>query len=122
MSLFTVGIRSFGGGYTEDFGSVTNLIIGTFTLVVCLVWLAFVKGYLKQLSVFLIYLVSVAETIGDTSAMASGGLNREATQDEVSGSLAVDGYASAISSLFACPPLSSYSQNDSYCRCSSYDT
>ena len=159
LSLFTVGIRSFGGGYTEDFGSVTNLSIGAFTLAVCLIWLALVKGYLKQLSVlagliagyvlsiilgqvdlssilsggfislphflmfkpqfntgailsvFVIYLVSAAETIGDTSAMASGGLNRQVTDDEVSGSLAVDGYASAISSLFACPPLSSYSQN-----------
>ena len=35
-SLLTVGIRSFGGGYTEDFGSPKNLILGTVTLVACL--------------------------------------------------------------------------------------
>nr|MCR5347351.1 purine permease [Fretibacterium sp.] len=51
MSLFTVGARSFGGGYGPDFGSVSNLIIGTVTLVVCLAWAAVMKGYMKQLSV-----------------------------------------------------------------------
>ena len=50
-SLFTVGARSFGGGYTEDFGSAENLFLGTLTLVVCLIWNIFAKGYLKQLSV-----------------------------------------------------------------------
>ena len=159
LSLFTVGSRSFGGGYAEDFGSAKNLIIGTVTLAVCLLWSIFAKGYLKQLSVLaglivgyilaiflgkvdfsnmlsggfvslphflmfkpefnigailsvcVIFLVSAAETIGDTSAMVAGGLGREITQEEVSGSLAVDGYASAISSLFGCPPVTSFSQN-----------
>ena len=36
FSLFTVGARSFGGGYVEDFGSAENLILGTVTLAVCL--------------------------------------------------------------------------------------
>ena len=50
-SLFTVGTRSFGGGYTEDFGSAHNLILGTITLVTCLLFNILAKGYLKQLSV-----------------------------------------------------------------------
>ena len=54
LSLFTVGARSFGGGYTEDFGSAENLLLGTITLVVCLTWNCLTKGYLKQLSVRLI--------------------------------------------------------------------
>ena len=159
MSLFTVGARSFGGGYGPDFGSGENLFIGTFTLIVCLVWSAVMKGYLKQLSVLagliagyilsifmgkvdlsgilaggavslphfmmfkpefhigailsvcIIFLVSAAETIGDTSAMVMGGLNRKITDDEVSGSLACDGFASAFSSLFSCTPVTSFSQN-----------
>lgn len=158
-SLFTVGARSFGGGYTEDFGSVQNLMLGTVTLLTCLLWNIFAKGYLKQLSVLaglvvgyviailigkvdlslilsggiislprflpympefhpgsilsacIIFLVSAAETIGDTSAMVSGGLNREITGKEISGSLACDGYLSAFSSLFGCPPVTSFSQN-----------
>jgi len=159
FSLFTVGARSFGGGYAEDFGSAQNLLLGTITLVVCLTWNCVAKGYLKQLSVLaglvvgyvvaifmgkvdlsvifadglialpkllpympefnigailsvcIIYLVSAAETIGDTSAMVSTGLNREIVDKEISGSLACDGYASSISSLFGCPPVTSFSQN-----------
>lgn len=158
-SLFTVGARSFGGGYTEDFGSAQNLLLGTITLVVCLGWNIFAKGYLKQLSVLaglivgyitaicmgkvdlsvifsegiislpklipyapefnigaifsvaIIFMVSAAETIGDTTAMVSGGLNREIKSEEISGSLACDGFASAISALFGCPPVTSFSQN-----------
>ena len=159
FSLFTVGTRSFGGGYTEDFGSAQNLLLGTITLITCLVWNCVAKGYLKQLSVLaglvvgyvvavlmgkvdlsvifaegfislpkllpykpefnlgailsvcIIFLVSAAETIGDTTAMVASGLNREITDKEISGSLGCDGFASAISSLFGCPPVTSFSQN-----------
>lgn len=158
-SLFTVGARSFGGGYAEDFGSIPNLLLGTMTLVVCLLWNIFAKGYLKQLSVLaglvagyiaaifmgkvdlsvlfadglvslphilpykpefhadaifsvcIIFLVSAAETIGDTSALVSGGLHRDITDREISGSLACDGYASTLSAVLGCPPVTSFSQN-----------
>lgn len=62
-------------------------------------------------SVAIIFLVSAAETIGDTTAMASSGLKREITEREITGSLACDGYASAFSSLLGCPPVTSFSQN-----------
>lgn len=158
-SLFTVGARSFGGGYNADFGSAQNLLLGTITLAVCLIWNILAKGYLKQLSVLaglivgyivaifmgkvdlsvifsgglislphflpykpefhpgaifsvcIIFLVSAAETIGDTTAMVSSGLDRDITGKEISGSLACDGYASAISSFLGCPPVTSFSQN-----------
>jgi xanthine permease len=159
FSLFTVGARSFGGGYNDDFGSAQNLILGTVTLAACLLWNIFAKGYLKQLSVLaglvvgyilaitmgkvdlsmimsggiislphlmpfkpefypgaiisacIIFLVSAAETIGDTSALVAGGLNRKITGEEISGSLGCDGYGSVISGLFGCPPVTSFSQN-----------
>ena len=159
FSLFTVGARSFGGGYATDFGSVSNLLLGLITLATCLLWHMFAKGYLKQLSVLaglivgyivaifmgkvdlsmimsggivalphllpikpefhagaimsacIIFLVSAAETIGDTSALVAGGLGREITGEEISGSLACDGYGSFISGLFGCPPVTSFSQN-----------
>lgn len=158
-SLFTVGTRSFGGGYTEDFGSAHNLLLGTITLVTCLLFNILAKGYLKQLSVLaglivgyvaalltgavdlsqifsggfvslprplpympefhlgaiasttIIFLVSAAETIGDSTAVVSGALGREIETREISGSIACDGYASAISGLFGCPPVTSFSQN-----------
>lgn len=62
-------------------------------------------------SVFIIFLVSAAETIGDTSAVVSTGLGREVTEKEISGSLACDGLLSSISGLFGCPPVTSFSQN-----------
>ncbi len=158
-SLFTVGARSFGGGYAEDFGSASNLLLGTVTLTVCLGWNILARGYLKQLSVLaglvvgyilavfmgkvdlsvifsegivslpallpfapefhmgaifsvaIIFMVSAAETIGDTTAMVSGGLGREITSKEISGSLACDGFASVVSAMFGCPPVTSFSQN-----------
>lgn len=158
-SLLTVGIRSFGGGYTEDFGSPKNLILGTVTLVACLLFNIFAKSFWKQLSVLfglivgyilasvmgmvdfsgilergflalpsllpimpefhvgaivsvaIIFLVSAAETIGDTSALCATGLEREVNEKEISGSLACDGFASTLSGLFGCPPVTSFSQN-----------
>ena len=62
-------------------------------------------------SVCIIYLVSAAETIGDTTALVAGGLERDIQDHEISGSLACDGFASTISSLFGCPPVTSFSQN-----------
>jgi len=62
-------------------------------------------------SVFLIFLVSATETIGDTSAMASTGLGREVKQEETAGSIACDGFISALSSVFGCLPITSFSQN-----------
>lgn len=159
FSLFTVGARSFGGGYADDFGAPKNLLLGTVTLATCLLWNIKAKGYLKQLSVLagltvgyivaifmgkvdlsiifadrlislpeflpfkpvfnigaivsvcIIYLVSAAETIGDTTALVAGGLERDIQDHEISGSLACDGFASTISSLFGCPPVTSFSQN-----------
>ena len=77
MSLFSVGARSFGGGYAEDFGSAQNLLLGTITLVVCLGWNCFAKGYLKQLSVLVGLLVGyvVAILMGkvDLSVIFAGG-------------------------------------------------
>lgn len=62
-------------------------------------------------SVTLIFLVSATETIGDTSALASTGLNRKVSDKELSGSIACDGFISSISSLLGCLPITSFSQN-----------
>ena len=63
------------------------------------------------IAVVVIFLVSATETIGDTSALVNSGLNREVTEEEISDSLACDGFCSSISSLFGCPPITSFSQN-----------
>lgn len=63
------------------------------------------------ISVAVIFLVSATETVGDTSALAASGLNRRATPKELSGSIAVDGFISALSGIFGCLPITSFSQN-----------
>lgn len=63
------------------------------------------------ITITLIFLVSATETIGDTSALAMTGLGREVTDKEISGSLACDGFLSAISGLFGSMPITSFSQN-----------
>ena len=160
FSLLSVGSASFGGGSgSENFGSVQNWIIGTVTLLSCILFNLFAKSYFKQLSVLfglvvgyilavcmhqvdfsalantsiiafphimpfkmefnlnaivsvtLIFLVSATETIGDTSALASSGLNRDVTVKETTGSIACDGFVSALSACFGCLPMTSFSQN-----------
>ncbi len=63
------------------------------------------------ISVAMIFLVSATETIGDTSAMTANGLGRPATDKEISGSLACDGFMSSVSACFGCMPITSFSQN-----------
>lgn len=48
-SLLSVGVRSFGGGYSEDFGSVRNLMIGTITIVSVFVVQYFCKIILETI-------------------------------------------------------------------------
>ncbi len=63
------------------------------------------------LSVLVIFMVSATETIGDTSALTSTALGRQASDKELSGALACDGLVSSFSALFGCMPITSFSQN-----------
>ena len=160
FSLLSVGAASFGGGSgSENFGAPSNWILGTVTLICCLLFHIFAKSYFKQLSVLfglivgyilaifmgvvdfsalqgvsvvalpsflpfkpefdlnaiiavtLIFLVSATETIGDTSALASSALDRNASEKETTGSITCAGFVSSISALFGCLPITSFSQN-----------
>ena len=62
-------------------------------------------------SICIIYLVSATETIGDTTALAHGALHRDATAQEVSGALMVDGFGSMLGGLFGVSPVTSYTEN-----------
>ncbi len=64
------------------------------------------------ISVSLVFLVSTAETIGDTTAICNSGLNRDISEREVSGALSCDGFVSSLAGVFfGCPPVTSFSQN-----------
>ena len=62
-------------------------------------------------TIAIVFLVSAAETTGATTAVCKGALNRDIKMEELQGSLAVDGFSSAISGCFGCLPLTSFSQN-----------
>ena len=54
FSLLPIGANSFAGGQgAADFGSVQNWIVGTFTLLTCLGFQIFAKGFLRSLSVLI---------------------------------------------------------------------
>lgn len=173
LSLLSVGMDSWGGGSgVEDFGAWYHLLVGAFTLVVCLVSHYRLKGIYKNLNILvgllagyllsviltvtgiapmidftnitttineigyfslpklvflgdhfpvfdlgafftiaIVFLVSAAETTGATTAVCTGALDRDIKIEELQGSLAVDGFSSAISGCFGCLPLTSFSQN-----------
>ena len=160
FSLLPIGANSFAGGQgAADFGSAQNWIVGTFTLLVCLGFQIFAKGFFRSLSVLIgliagyalaasmgminfsslqnagfiswpnfmpfkpefemgpilsilaIYMVSATETIGDTSALCVGALNRGTHKREMGSSVACDGFVSSLAGLFGCTPITSFSQN-----------
>ncbi len=64
-----------------------------------------------QETIAIVFLVSAAETTGATTAVCTGALGRDLKMEELQGSLAVDGFSSAISGCFGCLPLTLFSQN-----------
>lgn len=63
------------------------------------------------IAVCLLYLVSAAETLGDTAALSSIGFKRYPTEREFSGAVAADGFVSSLAGVFGCSPLTSFAQN-----------
>lgn len=61
--------------------------------------------------VIVIYLVSSTETIGNVSAICDAALEKEVTEKEIAGGISAVGFFSALSGLFGCLPVTTYSQN-----------
>ena len=79
FSLLSVGANSFAGGSgAADFGSAQNWILGTVTLVCCILFNIFAKGHLKQLSVLfglaVGYIVAIFMGKVDFSALEGVGI------------------------------------------------
>lgn len=80
LSLFTVGTNSFGGGgtYLPDFGAPKYWIIGSITLITCLVWSYTCKGPIKALSalagLIVGYIVSIPFGMVDFSQIMARGV------------------------------------------------
>lgn len=79
FSLLSVGAHSFGGGNgSPDFGSASNLLLGTVTLVTCLLFTILAKAHYKQLSVLaglvVGYILAICLNKVDFSAVATSGI------------------------------------------------
>ena len=58
-----------------------------------------------------IYIITAMETVGDCAGVTLGGLDREPTTEEVSGSILADAFGSSFAALFGALPNTSFSQN-----------
>jgi uracil-xanthine permease len=61
--------------------------------------------------VLIMFVVTAVETVGDISGVIEGGMDREATDSELSGGVICDGIGSSIAALFGVLPNTSFSQN-----------
>ena len=123
LSLLPVGIKYFGGGAgAKDFGSLNHLLVGTTVIIVILILKQF-KGFLNDSSILIgiivgyilamgiMFIATTVETVGDISGITNGGLDREATDRELSGGVMADGVGSLVAAIFGILPNTSFSQN-----------
>jgi len=61
--------------------------------------------------VIIMFIVTAVETVGDISGVMEGGLDREATDKELSGGVICDGLGSSLAAVFGVLPNTSFSQN-----------
>lgn len=163
FSLLKVGADYLAGGSAAkavgEYGSPSNLLLGTITLVAMLGFNIFGKGMWKSSSILIglvigfivsipmgyislsglgdvnwlsfpvpfkygiefhwdaiflfaaIYVITAIETVGDCSGVTMGGLDREATSEEISGSILADAFGSSFAAIFNALPNTSFSQN-----------
>lgn len=130
--LVSLGIRIYGKGLLKSSGILIAIIIGylisipmglvTFSNLGDLQFLSFRAlvpltivrpEFIPSaiISFAVVYFASAVETIGDIKGVAIGGLNREATDDEIRGGLLADGIGSMFSVIFNGLPNTSFGQN-----------
>ena len=61
--------------------------------------------------VLIMFIVTAIETVGDISGVIVGGMDREATDKELSGGVVCDGIGSSLAAVFGVLPNTSFSQN-----------
>ncbi len=63
------------------------------------------------ISMIIMHIVNSVQAIGDLSATTNGGMNRELTDNEVSGGIIGNGVSSILGAIFGCMPTATFSQN-----------
>lgn len=122
-------LMQFTKGFTKTSAILIGIIVGyivsifmgkvDFSSVASASWISIPKpfafGFEFKIEVIIpiaiMYVATAVETIGDVSGITVGGLNREATDKELSGAVIADGVGSAVASCFGILPNTSFSQN-----------
>ena len=63
------------------------------------------------ISMVVMHLVNSVQAIGDLSATTNGAMDREVSDEEISGGIVGNGISSIVGSLFGCMPTATFSQN-----------
>lgn len=129
VMVIVVLLQRFGKGIFNLSSMLIALIIGyliaipmgkiNFDAIAASGWVAFpmplqlgMEFHLDAIIKFaLVYLVVGLETLGNVSAIALGGANREATDREMSGAVIADAVGSAFGAIFNVLPNTAYGQN-----------
>ena len=63
------------------------------------------------IAMIIMYIATAVETVGDLAGIANGGLDREPTDEELSGGVIADGFGSFFAVFFGVLPNTTFSQN-----------
>lgn len=119
--------------FTKGFLSVSSILIGIivgYILAICLGMVDFTQvaeaswislphlmpiamdfNWQAIVAMLIMFVATAVETVGDISGIANGGLDREATDKELSGGVIADGFGSLLAAVFGVLPNTSFSQN-----------
>lgn len=119
--------------FTKGFLSVSSILIGIivgYILAICLGMVDFTQvaeaswislphlmpiamdfNWQAIVAMLIMFVATAVETVGDISGIANGGLDREATDQELSGGVIADGFGSLLAAVFGVLPNTSFSQN-----------
>jgi NCS2 family nucleobase:cation symporter-2 len=110
--LPTTGINAEGATYTYSWVVQWNKVAEASWFAVPEVMpVKLVFNATAILPILIMFVVTSVETVGDISAVMEGGMSREATDTELSGGVACDGFGSSLAAVFGVLPNTSFSQN-----------
>jgi NCS2 family nucleobase:cation symporter-2 len=112
LVLPTTGVTAEGVEFTKswvlDWQSVAD---ASWFAIPSLVPVKIVFDLRAIIPVLIMFIVTAVETVGDISGVTVGGMDREATDSELSGGVMCDGLGSSFAAIFGVLPNTSFSQN-----------
>ena len=114
-----MGLLLPNSGITADGAEYTKAWVLNWNKVAEASWIS-IPEFLPVMPVFdvraiapiiIMFIVTAVETVGDISGVIEGGMDREATDKELSGGVICDGIGSSFAALFGILPNTSFSQN-----------